>query len=362
MFHASHQWLLEFAPAAMTTSGSKTFLRLIFLHVLIFLLVLFYKSFLNQNVVANHPRGPHGSIIILLWHWPFDRSYSLAGDKCLKMYNISRCLLTDDKSVFSAANVVVFHHFELSRGLSSLPLHLNRPESQYWVWMSLEPPINNQNLTQLNGLFNLTMSYRLDADISIPYGKTMLGGDKQIFTAAPNRSCFASWVVSKYRPEQTRAFVYQSLKEHIPIEVYGKWNKKPLLDKKLLPTISNCLFYLSFENSEEKDYISEKLWRNAFQAGVVPVVLGPSKATYEAITPPHSFIHVADFSNIADLAAYLKDLSADRQAYEEYFKWHNTHRIKIYTDWRERLCQICVKYPRLPARRVYHNLESWVKN
>uniref|UniRef100_A0A3Q0RIR4 Fucosyltransferase n=1 Tax=Amphilophus citrinellus TaxID=61819 RepID=A0A3Q0RIR4_AMPCI len=337
------------------------FLLIIF-HVLILLSLLCYKSFLNQNVVKNHPDGPHRSIIILVWHWPFSRSYSLVGDKCLKMYNISHCLLTDDKSAFSAADVVVFHHYELSRGLSSVPLHLHRRTSQYWVWMSLEPPVNNVNLTQFNSLFNWTMSYRHDADISIPYGKTMLGGDKLSFPAAPNRSCFASWVVSRYRPEQTRAGVYQSLKNHIPIEVYGKWNKKPLPDKKLLPTISNCLFYLSFENSEKKDYISEKLWRNAFQAGAVPVVLGPSKATYEAVTPPHSFIHVADFSSTADLATYLKDVSADRLVYEEYLQWHNTHQIKIYNDWRERLCQICVKYPSLPAKKVYHNLESWVNN
>lgn len=343
----------------MTTSGPRACF-IITLHVVIFLSLLFYNSFLTHRELQSYPNGAHGDIRILVWHWPFGRSYSLDGNKCLKMYNISRCLLTDDRADFSAADVVVFHHYELSRGLSSVPLHLDRPTSQHWVWMSLEPPVNNVNLTHFNGLFNWTMSYRRDADISIPYGQTMLGGDNLSFPAAPNRSCFASWVVSKYKPQQTRAAFYQRLKKHIPIEVYGRWNKKPLPDKKLLPTISNCLFYLSFENSEKKDYISEKLWRNAFQAGAVPVVLGPNKATYEAMTPPHSFIHVADFNSPADLATYLKVLFADRQAYEKYLEWHNTYRIKTYSDWRERLCQICVRYPSLPARKVYHDLDSWV--
>lgn len=338
----------------MPLSESRAFFLLL---VLSSLLCLLYHILPEKKI---EPEVPHRTIRILLWHWPFGHPYSLVGDKCLEMYNISRCFLTDNTSFFSTADVVVFHHQELSKGSASLPLHLHRPVSQYWVWMSLEPPDNNANLTQLNGLFNWTMSYRLDADIPIPYGKTMSGRDEQPILAAPNRSCLVSWVISKYKPQQTRSHVYQSLKKHITIEVYGRWNNKPLSNKKLLPTIAKCLFYLSLENSEAKDYISEKLWRNAFQAGVVPVVLGPSRATYEALAPPHSFIHVSDFSSTAALAEHLQHLAADRQAYNTYFQWHRTHRIKTSTDWRERLCQICVRFSRLPARRVYQDLAAWV--
>ncbi|XP_026177764.1 alpha-(1,3)-fucosyltransferase 7 [Mastacembelus armatus] len=344
----------------MTTFESFLFTLLM---LLTSLLSLFYYSFMGQKhyLQKYHPGSPQKNISILLWYWPFGRTYSLDGDKCLDMYNISHCFLTDNTSVFSTADVVVFHHHELNKGISILPLHLQRPASQHWVWMSMEPPVNNANLKQFNGLFNWTMSYRLDADISIPYGKTILGGEEPGFQPVPNRSCLVSWVVSKYQPHQARASVYQSLKKYIPIEVYGKWNRRPLSSKKLLTTIGNCLFYLSFENSEAKDYISEKLWRNAFQAGAIPVVLGPSRATYEAVAPPDSFIHVADFKSPADLATYLQHLAADRKAYEKYFHWHHTHRIKRFTDWRERLCQICVKYPSLPANRVYQDLETWVK-
>ncbi|XP_070760913.1 alpha-(1,3)-fucosyltransferase 7 [Enoplosus armatus] len=349
----------------MTTSGSRAFPLLLLLLLLSSLSSLLFYGFLDQKLYRqrHYPDVPQRNISVLLWHWPFGRSYRLDGNKCLEMYNISHCFLTDNTSAFSAADVVVFHHHELSKGLSSLPLHQDRPASQRWVWLSMEPPVNNANLTRLNGLFNWTMSYRLDADISVPYGETLPGGSYDLgFQAASNRSYLVCWVVSRYRPHQARAGVYRSLTKHIPIEIYGKWNKKPLSGKKLLPTIAKCLFYLSFENSETKDYISEKLWRNAFQAGAVPVVLGPSRATYEARAPPGSFIHVADFKSAADLAAYLKHVAADRQAYEGYLQWHHTHRIKTYTDWRERLCQICVKYPSLPVNRVYKDLESWVNS
>ncbi|KAM7018586.1 alpha-(1,3)-fucosyltransferase 7-like [Tautogolabrus adspersus] len=339
--------------------GSRAFL---FLLLFVLSSSLLYFSLLEQTLCRlKYPQHvPQRNISILLWHWPFGRSFRLRGDKCLENYNISRCFLTDNTSTFSSADVVVFHHQELSKGHPLLPLHQDRQASQHWVWLSMEPPVNNLNLSQLNGLFNWTMSYRRDADISVPYGKTVLGGDGRAFTATPNRSCLVGWVVSKYQSQQARAAVYQSLKKSIPIQVYGRWNRKPLSNKKLLPTISKCFFYLSFENSEATDYISEKLWRNAFQAGAVPVVLGPSRATYEALAPPGSFIHVSDFRSTADLAAYLKLVAADRKAYEQYFQWHHNHRVKTYTDWIERLCQICVQYPRLTEKRVYDDLEGWV--
>lgn len=308
---------------------------------------------------ASYPHGRHRNLSILLWHWPFGRSYRLRGDKCQELYNISGCFLSDDTSTLSTADVVVFHHQELSTGRVSLPLQLDRPASQHWVWLSLEPPANNANLSRLNGLFNWTMSFRRDADVPIPYGRTVLGADRRAGRIPLNRSCLVSWVVSKYLPHQARATFYQTLSRYVPVHVYGRWHGRPLSNQELLPTIEKCYFYLALENSQAKDYISEKLW-NAFQAGAVPVVLGPSRATYEALAPPGSFIHVEDFRSPAALAEHLKHVAADRRAYEKYFRWHHCYRIQTVTDWRERLCQICVHYPQLAATKTYQDLKAWV--
>ncbi|XP_076021244.1 alpha-(1,3)-fucosyltransferase 7 [Genypterus blacodes] len=353
--------LLTWNSAPMRNLGSRFYTILFFL-ILFNLLFMLFFTFLNQkpNLQKQNPAVPQKNISILLWQWPFGHPYRLRGDVCLHMYNISHCSLTKNRAAFPTADIVVFHHHELTKSKSSLPLHWSRPAFQHWVWMSMEPPVNNANLTHFNGLFNWTMSFRRDADISIPYGKTVVGGGNPSYVVPQNRSCLVSWVVSKYFPNQARAAVFNSLKSYVPIEVYGRWNKKPLLQSKLMHTIQRCFFYLAFENTEARDYISEKLWKNAFQAGSVPVVLGPSRATYEALAPPRSFIHVNDFTNTADLAAYLKHLASDRKAYEVYFHWHHTHSIKTYTDWRERLCQICVKYPTLKPNQVYQDLETWV--
>uniref|UniRef100_A0A3B3QW46 Fucosyltransferase n=1 Tax=Paramormyrops kingsleyae TaxID=1676925 RepID=A0A3B3QW46_9TELE len=98
-----------------------------------------------------------------------------------------------------------------------------------------------------------------------------------------------------------------------------KW--KPLDSDQLLPTISRCYFYLAFENSVYRDYITEKLWNNALLAGSVPVVLGPPRANYEAFIPKDSFIHVDDFNSIKELADFLNQLASDKERYESYFRW-----------------------------------------
>ncbi|KAM9544396.1 alpha-(1,3)-fucosyltransferase 7-like [Salvelinus alpinus] len=325
--------------------------------------VLHQRLLLLAQIGIAHQHQPR-NLTILLWHWPFGHPYSLEGDVCSDKYGILGCLLSDNTSLFPQADVVVFHHHELRTGRSSLPLHLPRPVSQRWLWLSLEPPVHNGNLTQYNGLFNWTMSYRGDADISMPYGKIVMvphngNSNSSSFVIPKKGACLASWVVSNYRPDHARSQVYQSLRKYIPIEVYGHWSKRPLTDQSLIPIIGHCNFYLAFENSVALDYITEKLWRNAYQAGAVPVVLGTSRANYEALVPPGSFIHVSDFNSTEGLAVFLQQLATDRGRYEGYFKWRQTYRIKMYTDWRERLCNICANYQRLPGNKVYYDLEAW---
>lgn len=68
----------------------------------------------------------------------------------------------------------------------------------------------------------------------------------------------------------------RKLMEYIPIDSYGKClnNKKwPEGVKGIKELMKAYTFYLAFENSNCKDYVTEKLV-NAVEAGVVPVVDG----------------------------------------------------------------------------------------
>ncbi|XP_022624383.1 alpha-(1,3)-fucosyltransferase 7-like [Seriola dumerili] len=300
---------------------------------------------------------------ILLWYWPFRKSYSLQGDVCWDLYRIPYCRLVDQHSFFSSADVVVFHNRELLEGHQKLPLDLPRPQHQRWAWMSLESPLHNGNLRKYAGIFNITITYRRDADVSLPYGELIPKEAEELVgeDAALNKSSLVCWVVSNYLTHHKRSEVYHELKAVVPVKVYGHWTKAHLTSGALLPTISRCYFYLAFENSIAKDYITEKLWRNAYLGGAVPVVLGPSLNDYKTVAPPHSFIHVDEFASVKDLGKYLQQLAEDRKRYSEYFTWKQQWKVKLYTDWRERLCKICSQYNSFPQQKYYTDLEAWVK-
>lgn len=275
---------------------------------------------------------------------------------CLDLYNISDCKLVDRRAEFPNVDIVVFHQRELATKKVNLPLNLSRPDGQRWVWMSLEAPENNANMKPFANLFNLTMSYRRDADITIPYGE-LQPQDGKVEDPPLNKTHLVCWVVSNFNSHHKRSQVYQQLSAFVKITVYGRWKKAPLPPADLLPTVSHCYYYLAFESSLSKDYITEKLWRNAYQSGAVPIVLGPTPVDYRAVAPPNSFIHVDDFSSVKELAAYMQELAADKERYEEFFKWRQKWKVKLYVDWRERLCKICTQC--LPQRKVYSNLDSW---
>lgn len=333
--------------------------------LVLFLTISFIFSWLLM-VDEQHLDGSNESltnnITILLWHWPFRTRYNLTGNVCLRDYGISGCVLVDSRILYESADLVVFHNFELKLHREHLPVHLHRPPKQKWVWLSLEALENNGNLSSYNNLFNLTMSYHPHADITVPYGKLLEKKKTGLDFVIPiNKSYEACWVVSNYQKWHKRSDVFLELNKNLNVQLYGHFAKKPLPKEALLPTISRCYFYLAFENTISPHYITEKLWRNAFQAGTVPVVLGPPRRDYEAVAPSKSFIHVDDFKSIKALAEYLRALTKDPEKYNEYFRWRQNYMVKLYTDWRERLCNICPKYRQLPAQKIYEDLRAWAK-
>ena len=93
-------------------------------------------------------------------------------------------------------------------------------------------------------------------------------------------------------------------------------------------------FYLSFENSLCKDYITEKFF-HAYKRNIVPVVLGGALDDKENSsdyinglgTPPHSFIDARQHSSPKSLAKYLNELYASPQLYAEYFWWKDHYNV-----------------------------------
>ena len=77
--------------------------------------------------------------------------------------------LTTDRNAAELAAAIVFHLPTLPRDV--IPNGLNKRQGQLWIAWSLECEANYPEMRNPNFMrhFDLTMTYRLDADIAAPY-------------------------------------------------------------------------------------------------------------------------------------------------------------------------------------------------
>ncbi len=138
----------------------------------------------------------------------------------------------------------------------------------------------------------------------------------------------------------------KELKKYIPVDVYGEcgpYNCTGRMSEECYRYLEkNYMFYLAFENSICKDYVTEKFF-NAVKYDFVPVVFGG--ANYSSVLASMNnnqrrgsgpgkwddskvFIDGLKFPSPKDLARHLVSLSENEDAYFEYFKWRSSHEVR----------------------------------
>ncbi|XP_055353805.1 alpha-(1,3)-fucosyltransferase C-like [Paramacrobiotus metropolitanus] len=278
----------------------------------------------------------------------------------------SNCLLSNDRRRYRDSAALVFHMRDFS--WDDVPLQ-RRPE-QYYVFYSLESPVHTfGNLDRQRGFFNLTFTYRLDSDVVtdsyFQHFHPSLINEQQLDELLTKKAGFAVTFVSNCHWIPSRRDVYvKLLANYVHVDIYGKCGSKqcstdtPEICDQL---VADYKFYLAFENSVCKDYVTEKIHR-AFNYGAVPVVYGG--ANYSAIFPSGSFINVLDFSGPKALAQYLLFLDKNPSEYRRYFQWrmHPTaSRLAgglTADNWS--WCRICrILNTRLPRRKVMVDMGQW---
>uniref|UniRef100_A0A3B4T857 Fucosyltransferase n=1 Tax=Seriola dumerili TaxID=41447 RepID=A0A3B4T857_SERDU len=288
--------------------------------------------------------------VLLIWMWPFGSKFDL---NC-NIFNI-RCHLTDDKSLYHKAHGVIFHHRDIT--VASLPKE-PRPWFQKWVWFNMESPAHSGQIPEINHLFNLTCSYRLDSNIPVPYGQLLpLSSGIESFELPP-KDKLVCWIVSNWNPNLRRVQFYNELKKHVQINTYGRAFQQRVSDQDYTEIISSCKFYFSFENSIYKDYITEKLFR-PMKLGSVPIVLGPPRQNYEEHIPADSFIHVDDFSTPKELAERILYLNQNITEYMKYFNWKNRFEVQLGGFGQEHACRTCSYLQKNRRYQAFHDLNKW---
>ncbi len=188
-------------------------------------------------------------------------------DKC----SINQCYLTDDFNLASTADAVLLeNNLEFPS--------FSRPPDQIWIFYSLESPINTQHLgiQRFERHINITATYRTDSDIVTPYGKWITYDNSSLHpTDSLNRNyanCKAkkiAWFVSSCDTTNNRYQYALELAKYMDLDIYGPCGKLTCPRNESSKCFSllkqDYKFYLAFENSNCKDYITEKFYWNALQ-------------------------------------------------------------------------------------------------
>ena len=236
------------------------------------------------------------------------------------------CVITEDRRQMHAADAVVFH----IPSLRWLPHRHKRP-GQLWVAWSMECEENYPCLRDSAYMrhFDLTMTYRLDADVSMPYLWYYISGPNLVRAMCepppPKSQDKLAVLFISSRMNRSRRLEYATeLMRYVDVHSYGKFRRnRTLSDDNWRPTKLEVLaaykFTLAFENAIGEDYVTEKFF-DPLVAGSVPVYLGAPNV--ERLTPgDHCYINTADFANPKALGEYLLALHEDTTAYEAYFAW-----------------------------------------
>ncbi|XP_025112258.1 galactoside 3(4)-L-fucosyltransferase-like isoform X2 [Pomacea canaliculata] len=213
---------------------------------------------------------------------------------------------------------------------------------QVFVFHDLEPPRSSWvcsstfRLDPWKSAFNWTMHYRFDADILSLHGlvvKRRRPVKRNYTDILARKTKFAAWAVSSVIDQSRRKEFAAMLQKYISIDIFGESSAHRCprdQDDLCFQTFSrDYKFYLGFESSLAKDYISEKFFRY-LNLDTVLVARGSNEYKFHA--PQNIFINTADFATVKDLADYLLHLDKHPEEYLEILKAKDEYEV-LFEDY-----------------------------
>jgi len=273
---------------------------------------------------------------------------------------VSSCVISSNRQESESSDLILFKdHFS--------PPAIKRSPNQVWMLYLLECPLHTQIFHQKH-IFNWTATYRSDSTIVAPYERWQYYNEnvKRINenkNYAENKTKQVAWFVSNCGARNGRLQYARELGNYIGVDIYGACGTKkcPRSEQKRCFSMLNTdyKFYLAFENSNCKEYITEKFFVNGLGHDVIPIVMGARYEDYVKASPEKSFIHVDQFKSPKELAAYLHELDSDDEKYNEYFQWKGTGEF-INTKFFCRVCAMIHDTQRRPSQyRSIANVNEW---
>lgn len=272
--------------------------------------VIFHVTGYNEKI--------KGIIYILIWtpgnYEPFN--FITMGSDDFAKCDYNNCFLTANHDYFKSMldyDVIMFNNIHLPKA-SDLPSERS-PKQKYCMY-GLETAVYHTILEEFNGFFNITFTYKLSSNVTIPYvvikdeNHKVIGPkiDMQwkklsemnetsdyVKNKLRNKNIAAAWIVSHCETPFRRLYAQALQSELAPyghsLDIYGRCGNRQCpkgdygncgsfrcpqyerMDDCLAIIESDYYFFLSFENSFCEDYVTEKLL-HALGHFTVPVVYG----------------------------------------------------------------------------------------
>ena len=331
-----------------------------------------YKTTLDMERV----KGTSPTILLAtLWfhqHWFPSTNYLMSCPPTYVGANTSNltvtCSFTRDMSLFKVSDAVVFHTRDYVKSALKKLSHLQRPANQRWVMLAAESPLNvpYKGLWYLDsyGPINWTATYMKNSDVPSPYYYVVPGVYHGGFDPTRNylagRTGMAAILLSNcWAPGRMKWIM--KIKQYIDVQVYGLCSFNFCWGS-CMSKLKKYKFYLSFEHSYCRDYITEKIIYNAFENNVIPVVIADVNFADTSVIPPGSVISALDFSSVKALTDYMKAVGSNSTLYNEYFKWHSHYTAFKYSDdSMQFLCPLCrhIATNHDQSTKTYRSVHDW---
>jgi glycoprotein 3-alpha-L-fucosyltransferase len=170
-----------------------------------------------------------------------------------------------------------------------------------------------------NGI-QVVMTPRLDSDVPVGYFSWAEYNFGQAAPQAEDQSTtMASAVISNCGGSSHRLTSINSLEGNgVSMDKFGSCFQNRYQGSKY-DVIKKYKFHMAFENSIEKDYVTEK-YLQALVVGVVPVVIGAPNI-HDFIPSPNSVLYIPSAEDAPRVAEQIKYLWNNETAYKEMLAW-----------------------------------------
>ncbi|PAV57939.1 hypothetical protein WR25_23838 [Diploscapter pachys] len=181
----------------------------------------------------------------------------------------------------------------------------------------------------------------------------------------------AVWLASNCNARNKRSLLVIKLNEKgFVIDKFGRCGQPApgcdgvgkQLDECVVELIRPYKFYFAMENTNCKDYVTEKFYKSLHPRMAVPIIL--SRKYYRDVgAPEDSYIAIDDFENLDEFTKRINQIANDKNLYLKYHKWREEYKVTLEHDDLTGFCELCRRLQlSIKEHKIYNDLENMPTN